>query len=60
MRGDAIIFELKTFNKLCSGLITWSFENPHSAYSDRCNPFQQHRMIFYIAIQLEDKNVQII
>ena len=35
MRVDAIILKLKTICKQCSGLISWSFENPHSAYSDR-------------------------
>ncbi len=35
MRVDAINFKLNTFNKLFHGLIGWSFEIPHSAYSDR-------------------------
>ncbi len=39
MRGDAINFKLKTFIKQCSGLIGWSFEIPHSAYSGRYATF---------------------
>ena len=35
MRVDAKDLKLVTLIKHCIGLIAWSFEFPHSAYSDR-------------------------
>lgn len=36
MRGDVGNSNFYTFNKNYKGLISWSFESPHSAYSSRC------------------------
>ncbi len=34
--GRLVNLNFKAFNKLYSGLITKSLENPHSVYSNRC------------------------